>query len=61
MRKPIALCEYCKQPIYGADFEHYADDAYFDGRTWFCEDCKDKYLDQFKINKETEGRNGNII
>ena len=54
MRKQLAECFYCKCQIFGADFDHYADDAYFDGRTWFCEDCKDEYLEQFRINKEME-------
>lgn len=49
-RKPIAICEYCKNPIYGSDATHYADDAYFDGSIWFCEECKDTYLQQFKIS-----------
>lgn len=53
-RKPIAYCHFCGEPIYGADASHYADEAYYDGSIWFCEDCKDDYLKQFKISSEYE-------
>lgn len=49
-RKPIATCEYCGCDIHGSDATHYADDAYYDGSIWFCEECKDTYLQQFKIS-----------
>lgn len=54
-RKPLAACHYCGTPIYGADSENYADEAYYDGRIWFCPDCKDEYLRQFQIGPEMEG------
>lgn len=51
-RKPIAYCHFCKEPIYGADSTHYADTAFYDNDIWFCENCTDTYLEQFKINSE---------
>ena len=48
-RKPIAYCHFCKEPIFGEDASHYGDEAYYDNDIWWCGDCKQLYLDQFKV------------
>lgn len=52
-RIPIARCQFCDQPIYGADATHYADEAYNDGSVWFCVNCIDDYIRPFRISPET--------
>lgn len=48
-RKVIAHCTYCGCDIHAESEKFYADEAYqYDG-DWCCEDCKDKFLEKFKV------------
>lgn len=51
-RKTIAQCSFCGRDIKGESEHFYADEAYFDHGTWACEDCKDKFLEQFRVGKD---------
>lgn len=48
-RPIIAYCEYCGRDIRGETDFYDPDDAYNDGRIYFCEDCVGEYLKQYKI------------
>ena len=48
-RCTIAKCSFCKGDIKEGNDDFCGDDYYYDGGTWACENCKDKFLDMFKV------------
>lgn len=48
-RRTIAKCSFCKEDIKAGNDDLMGDDFYFDSGTYACEDCKDKFLDMFKV------------
>ena len=50
-RRAIAKCTYCGTDIKAENEDFYADVAYSHGGVWSCEDCVDKFLEQFRVNR----------
>lgn len=51
-RRTIAKCSFCKAEIKAGNEDLYGDDAFYHDGMWSCEDCKDKFLQVFRVKTD---------
>lgn len=51
-RKVVTKCSFCKCDIKAENEDFYGDEAYYFNKIWACEDCKDRFLQEFRVGKD---------